>query len=252
MWAPLSLSSSFSAVIALYVAVFIAGVCLVLGVCTRLASAVVWFGLLALTRRNPYVFNSGDLYLRVIAFYLVLTPAGASLSFGCWLRDRDRFWDFPRRSLWGLRLLQVQVSIVYLSAFWHKLSAGPLWNNGTALSFILRIADVQRFPSPAFQTNSVAINLMTYGTLAIELALGVLVWNKRLRPWLLAAGLAFHLAIDYSIRVGFFSLAAIVGLAAFVSPEASQRAICAVRDRVRSGLNHLSPGLAAGRTAGRV
>jgi hypothetical protein len=235
LWAPFSLSASSAAEIAMYVALIVGAVCLVSGVCSRLASAIVWLGVLAFTRRNPYVFNSGDSYLRVIAFYLVLTPAGASLSLGRWIRQRRDFWRFPCRSLWGLRLLQVQVSIVYLSAFWDKLRSGPLWNDGTAMSYVLRIGDVERFPAPVFPTNSVAINLMTYGTLAVEFALGVLVWNKRLRPWVLGLGVAFHLLIDYSIRVGSFSFVAIVALLAFVSPDASERAIYALRSRLFGG-----------------
>jgi Vitamin K-dependent gamma-carboxylase len=239
LWAPFSLSSSFGVEIVIYIALVAAAVCLILGVGTRLASAIVWLGVLAFTRRNPYVFNSGDSYLRVVAFYLALTPAGASLSMRRWLSHRSEFWRFPRRSLWGLRLLQVQVSIVYLSACWDKLRAGPLWNDGTAMSYVLRIGDVTRFPTPVFPTNSVAINLMTYGTIAVEFALGVLVWNKRLRPWVLAVGIAFHLIIDYSIRVGSFSFVAIVALIAFVSPEASARAIYAIRSRLLIGSGHL-------------
>lgn len=231
VWTPLSLSASFSAEIAIYVALVVASVCLIIGVGSRIASVIVWLGVLAFTRRNPYVFNSGDEYLRVVAFYLALTPATASLSLARWVRHRREFWEFPRRSLWGLRLLQVQVSIVYLSAFWDKLRSGPLWNDGTALSYILRIGDVRRFPTPVFPTNGVLINLMTYGSLAMEFALGVLVWNKRLRPWVLVLGIVFHLTIDYSIRVGSFSFVAIVALIAFVSPEASAKAIHAIRDR---------------------
>lgn len=239
VWAPFSLSSSFGVEIVTYIAIVAAAVCLILGVGTRLASAIVWLGVLAFTRRNPYVFNSGDSYLRVVAFYLALTPAGASLSMTRWLRRRSEFWRFPRRSLWGLRLLQVQVSIVYLSAFWDKLRSGPLWNDGTAMSYVLRIGDVTRFPTPVFPTNSVAINLMTYGTLAVEFSVGVLVWNRRLRPWVLALGIAFHLIIDYSIRVGSFSFVAIVALIAFVSPEASARAIYTIRNRLFIGSGHL-------------
>jgi Vitamin K-dependent gamma-carboxylase len=239
VWAPLSLSSSFGIELVVYIAIVAAALCLILGVGTRLASAIVWLGLLAFTRRNPYVFNSGDAYLRVVAFYLALTPAGAALSIRQWLRHRSEFWVFPQRSLWGLRLLQVQVSIVYLSAFWDKLRAGPLWNDGTAISYVLRIGDVTRFPTPVLHTNSVAINLMTFGTLAVELAVGVLIWNKRLRPWVLAIAITFHLIIDYSIRVGSFSFVAIVALIAFVSPEASARAINAIRARRLVGSGHL-------------
>jgi hypothetical protein len=246
LWAPLSVSSDLVPVLAVYVAVVVAAICLIVGFGNRLASVIIWFGVVALTRRNPYVFNAGDAYLRVLAFYVMLMPTGAALSVTRWQRARHRFWEFPRRSLWALRLLQVQVSIVYLTAFWDKLRSGPLWNDGTAMSFILRIKDVDRFGTPGFSTDSLPINVMTYGTLAIELALGVLVWNRRLRPWVLSVGIAFHLAIDYSVRVGFFSLVAIVALLSFISPETSTRAILAIRDLVTGHGRRPMPSLSGG------
>ena len=81
-----------------------------------------------------------------------------------------------------MRLLQIQFSMVYLFAVWDKVR-GITWNNGTAVSFALRITDLERFPVPGFITHSLLIsNLLTYGTLAIELSLAILVWNRTLRP----------------------------------------------------------------------
>jgi HTTM domain len=244
-WGLFSISSSYTFVFVVFLATVIAAICLTLGFGTRLACIVVWIGILAFTRRNPYVANSGDLYVRVVAFYLILTPAGASLSLRRWLRERDRFWEFPRRSVWGLRLIQMQVSIVYVTAFWDKVSGGPLWNNGTALSYILRIQDLTRFPTPTFPTNSLPINLQTYGTLVVELSLGVLIWNRRLRPYVVALGILLHLGIEFTLRVGFFSMVAIIALLSFVAPSASTKAILAVRDLVRHRFGRESASLPA-------
>ena len=99
-----------------------------------------------------------------------------------------------------MRLLQIQFSIVYLVAVWTKVR-GITWNNGTAVSYAMRISDLERFPVPAFITHSLLItNLLTYGTLAIELSLAILVWNRTLRPWVLLAGLSLHIGIDYAVR----------------------------------------------------
>lgn len=245
VWGLFSLSSSYTVLLIAVIAIAIAAVCMTLGILTRVAAIVIWLGVMAFTRRNPYVANSGDLYMRVIAFYLLLTPAGASLSLRRWLRERDRFWEFPRRSLWGLRLLQLQVSIVYVTAVWDKVSSGPLWNNGTALSYIWRIKDVGRFPTPALATNGLDINLATYGTLAIELSLGVLIWNRRLRPWVVLLGILLHLGIEYSIRVGYFSLLSIIGLCAFISPGASRKAILAARNLATGARRRPTPSLPA-------
>ncbi len=230
-WSPLGSFDSSSALTAALVVTVFAAVCLTVGFITRLASIVVFVATLAFTRRNPYIANSGDALVRIIAFYLMLAPAGASLSVDRLLRTRDGFWEFPRRAPWALRLLQIQMSFLYLSAVWFKVRSGPTWNNGTALSYVVRIDDLKRFSMPTLATDSIWINLMTYGTLAIELSLAVLVWNRRLRPWVLIAGVALHLGIDYSIRVGFFSYAVIAALLSFIPAATMSRALLAGRGR---------------------
>ena len=57
-----------------------------MGQWTRLAAVVVFVGIVSLERRNPFVFNSGDGLLKVIAFYMMLAPSGASLSLDRWRR----------------------------------------------------------------------------------------------------------------------------------------------------------------------
>lgn len=241
-WGVLEISSSKPAVTALYLTLLMAALCLVVGFRSRLAAALVWVSLVSFGRRDPWVLNSGDLMLTVLAFYLMLMPSGAALSVDRWLRPQSRFWEFPAKSVWPLRLVQVQVSVLYFFAVWEKVR-GATWNDGTAVSYAFRIDDLVRFPVPAFVTDSPElVNLMTYGTLAIELSLAALIWNAKLRPWVLLAGVALHLGIDFSVRVGFFSLAALAAYVAFLPPAAAAAWICRVRDRAaRSRLAWLVP-----------
>jgi hypothetical protein len=130
-----------------------------------------------------------------------------------------------------LRLIQVQMSILYFTAFWVK--SGPTWHEGTAVSYALRVGDLERLPLPEFITTSALIaNLMTYGTLAVEFALGVLVWKRKLRPWVLLLGVGLHLGIDYAVRVGFFSYAILVLYIAFIPPETMSAWLTAARRRL--------------------
>jgi hypothetical protein len=69
----------------------------------------------------------------------------------------------------------------------------------------------------------------------IELALAVLVWNGKLRPWVLLGGVALHVGIDFSVRVGFFSLAALVAYVAFLPPAAVSACVYRLRDRTARG-----------------
>jgi hypothetical protein len=132
--------------------------------------------------------------------------------------------------------MQIQLSILYLAGLWVKLQ-GTTWNDGTAVSYAMRISDLTRFPLPGFMIHSALLsNLMTYGTLAIEFSVPILVWNRRLRPWVMLAGVSLHLGIEYSIRVGFFSLAMLTLYLSFLDPDWAEQRLLAVRgwlDRAR-------------------
>ncbi len=174
--------------------------------------------------------------IRLLAFYLMLAPAGVALSLDRRRLAPERFWEFPRRAPWALRLMQVQLSILYLAGLWIKLQ-GTTWNDGTAVSYAMRISDLTRFPLPGFLIHSALLsNLMTYGTLAIEFSVPILIWNRRLRPWVMLAGVSLHLGIEYSIRVGFFSLAMLTLYLSFLDPAWAEMKLLAVRgwlDRTR-------------------
>ncbi len=232
-WGILSAWHGQVAVDVLYVVTVTAAVALTIGLFSRFAAVVVWIGIVSFEHRNFLVSNSGDGLVRNLAFFCALSPSGESLSVDRFLKNRQRFWEFPVRAPWALRLVQLQVSIGYLTAVWDK-AGNPLWRNGTAVSYSLRIQDIHRFTTPAFITHSVVITeLFTYGTLVVELSLAFLIWNRALRPWVILAGVLLHLSIDVWVLVGFFSYAMFCGYVAFTPPETASRWILAMRDRAQ-------------------
>jgi hypothetical protein len=216
---PLQTFKGDAALFALYGVLLAGAICLLIGFGTRIASMVVFLGILTLERRNPFMFNSGDILVRNLAFYLMLAPAGLSLSVDRWRKGKDHFWEHPSRAPWAIRLIQLQLSFAYASTVWAKVR-GNAWNNGTAVSYALRIGDLVRFRMPNFITHSLlASNIMTLGTLALETALAFLVWNRKARPYVLVLGVFMHVAIAINIMVGFFSMAILTAYIAFVPPE---------------------------------
>jgi hypothetical protein len=225
-----------------YAATLVGAVALTLGYHTRIAAVVVFVGILSLQRANPMIINSGDGLICNLALYCALAPAGASLSVDRLRTAPDRFWEFPQRAPWPLRLVQIQLSVIYLSTVWRKMQ-GDLWREGTAVSYALRIADIHRFPTPAFLTDSVILaELLTFGTLALELSLAILVWNRAARPWILTLGVSLHLGIEYSILVGFFSVTMLTVYLAFVPPDTASRLVLRVRDRLTRAARSRDPG----------
>ena len=206
-------------------------VLLVVGFRTRLASVAVLLCLAELAAVNPFVFNSGDNLLRYLALFVALAPAGAALSVDC-LRREGTVWRFPLRPVWPLRLVQIQVTVMYAAAVWHKFR-GASWPDGTAASYPLRIPDMVRFTTPSWVSDSVsAAHLLTWGTLAIEAAIPVLVWNRRTRSWVLGLGVALHLGIDATLRAGLFSWVVLVAYLAFVPPETMEGLLERLRARL--------------------
>ncbi|MDL5160205.1 HTTM domain-containing protein [Actinomycetospora termitidis] len=233
-WGLLTTLNSVPAVAVVFLATLLAGIALAIGASPRIAAVVVLLGLIAFERRNPFVLNSGDVLLRVMAVYLIFAPSGDSLSWDRWRRDRARFWEFPRRAPWAMRMLQIQVSIIYLAAVWAKLQ-GDVWRNGTALAYALRMLDQLRAPSlEVIAAHGLLTEWLTFGTLLIELSVAILVWNRKLRPWVLGVGALFHLGIEVFIMVGFFSIGMWVLYLVFLSPDWTERTVLRLRDRWRA------------------
>ena len=220
-WSVLDVWNSDIAAIGIVVLMATAGLCLLAGVQTRLAAAVVFVAFVSLSKRNPFVGNSGDGLIRVLALYLMLAPSAGKLR------------DLPRRAPWALRLIQVQISLLYLATVWAKLR-GTTWPDGTAVGYAFRLEDLVRFPLPDLGQWLALTNALTWAALAIELSIGVLVWNRRLRPWVLLAGICLHLGIEYRLRVGFFSWAVLVGYLAFVPGDVAERLLGGLGARLRS------------------
>jgi hypothetical protein len=202
-----------------------AAVCVLVGFHTRIATVVAFVAMLSFNRRMPFVFNSGDILLRIMLGFLCLAPAGAALSVDRWRADPARFWASPRRAPWALRLIQIQVSLVYLMTVWEKVR-GTTWNEGTAVSYALRIEDTQRFAVPQVVVDNLFVsNLATWGTLATELALGLLLWHPRARRFVIPLGIALHLSVSSTLLVGVFSATVLSGYLAFLDSDATDRLI---------------------------
>jgi hypothetical protein len=213
----------------------IAAVCLVAGYRARLAAAVAFLCLAWLRHIAPWALNSGDALMRDVVFLLALAPSGRGVA-----------------SPWALRLVQVQVSVMYVVAAATKL-AGAHWRDGTAVSYPLRLPAMTRVRLPSELTASpLAAHVLTWGVVGTELAIGLLVWSRRARPWVLGAGILLHLGIELTLRVGFFSWIVLASYLAFVPPERAERLLTAVRHQARARPSRSSrPAVASGSSSSR-
>jgi hypothetical protein len=206
----------------------VSAVALLLGFHTRVAAVLVAFLLIVLQRRDVYVLNSGDLLLRELAIYVALMPAGE-----VWSLDALRRGVSSPRAPWSLRLLQVQVSLIYLFSVAAKLH-GDTWQDGTAVGRAVQLGDLQRFLIPQSVATNIAVSsLLTYGTLLVEGALVFGLWLPRFRWLVMAAGVSIHLGIEATLLIGWFSFAIISTYLAFIPAENLRTAVAFAGKRVR-------------------
>jgi hypothetical protein len=211
----------------------LAAVFLTVGFLTRISSLVVWLALTSMDERALYAMHSGDTFLRIAAFFLMFTPAGAAISV-----DRlIRIWkgkDQPEiqpRSVWAQRMIQYLAALVYFMTAWWK-ATGTTWVDGTAIYYVRHLEQFHRFPMPSFMDNPAMVKLQTWLGLAIEFALGTLIWIREVRYWVLLAGVGLHLTLEYTMNVPLFQFIMMSTFILFIDPADLDRVWAAVRARV--------------------
>lgn len=217
----------------LFFAVFMIGaLCLALGLWTRAASVVVFIALNCLHNRNHLINSGADAVMMVMSGYLMFAPAGVACSLDRLRRvlrgEEDD--EAPLILPWAQRLIQIQVAVLYLISFVNKW-VGDKWIHGTAVYWALQLPELARFPTPLLNAHHMwAVNIATYGTLAVELALATLVWVPRLRLYVLAAGVLMHIGIEYSMNIPLFSFLMIASYIAFLNEADLQHFLSWVRE----------------------
>ena len=220
-WSVFALWTGDEALLIGWVLLLLSAVAMTVGWHSRFAAILVFVLIMSFYRRAAYIFNAGDAIITIVALILALSCCGAALS----LDQRRRtgsFWSAQTLAPWPIRLLQVQLSLIYLVSVQAKLSGGKSWADGSAVFYAWRTdGRWALLPTPEWlSANAILVNALTWGTLVIELAIAVLVWNRRWRFWVLAAGVVMHVTMMLNMNVGFFSVAMFVLYLAFVPADA--------------------------------
>lgn len=211
-----------------------AAIAFTVGFRARIAAVVLYVGLLSIQNRNPYVANAAEGLICALAFLSILAPLSLRSSF-------DARREGPRTApVFGLRLVQLQLVIVYVTSVIHKLQE-PLWRSGEAVRFAL---DAKSLSNVSGGLGSTSLeHALTWGTLVLE-GLFFLVFWKRLRPWVLAAGVLLHLSIEAIFRIPMFSGVMLVTYLTFLTDEEARRVtgwLARPFSRTRPGLTAPGP-----------
>ena len=208
-----------------------------LGLFSRVTAVLAWLIVVATARRVPVALYGFDQAISTWAFYLAVTGAsGQAVSLDRFIarwrvaregtttarRRRDGLWPLgpgvPTPSVsanLGIRLIQLHLCVMYGMAGLAKLQ-GPAWWAGEAVWGTLAAGEFRLFDLTWLASYPLLINVMTHGSLALEMTYAVLVWNRTVRPLLLACVTALHAGVGLTLGLTEFSLAMIAANLAFV------------------------------------
>ncbi len=194
-------------------------VCFTLGFATRAASILVWIGHVSYVQRGTVIAFGMDSIIALLTLYLIFAPAGATLSIDRWRAGQPAGRSVVANFI--LRLIQVHLCLIYLFSGLSKLH-GASWWNGTALYQALMISETSLFDLDWMARREwlwlFISNLGGFLTLAVELGFPVLIWNRRLRPLVLALVALMQLTTAALLSLGCFQVAMFATLVAFFPP----------------------------------
>ena len=237
-------------VVVLFLVMSVAAIALTVGYRTRTSCFLVYLLLASFQQRNSLVIHGGDILIKMVAFIMIFSPAGACLSL-----DAKKFgmrgWMGHALSSaysgWPQRLLRFQTALVYFQAFWSKLE-DKTWLDGSAIFYVLHQYEFLRFPIPWISENLWFCQTLTWGTLMVEAGMWSLIWFKETRYYVLAAALILHLGMEYTMNLSTFEWMMIMSLLLFVPSNDMVTALQRIRDfvsRCRSDLRRVSSGSTA-------
>lgn len=196
-------------------------IALTAGLQPRIAAVVALVMLTSFHDRNYAIVDGEDTLFRLFAFYFALSPCGYAYSVDAWLANKrgkpQAAGPGPAAPIpWAQRLLQLQITVVYLSSAIEK-SSGHDWTSGDALYYVARLDDsFGKLPMPSFPFENLSlVHALTWGVLALEWLLPIALWTKRFRKPAIAVAILFHLAIDWNMNLFLFHWLMILGVCSF-------------------------------------
>ncbi|MFC9466746.1 HTTM domain-containing protein [Streptomyces coelicoflavus] len=117
----------------------------------------------------------------------------------------------------ALVVIMAEACLIYATAGWYKIQ-GSRWQDGTAVYYPLHLDYFSPWPalSDALAASGTMVMLITYGTVAVQVAFPFALFNRRVKNVLLAVMMLEHAVIAVTLGLPFFSLAMIAADAVFL------------------------------------
>jgi hypothetical protein len=221
-------------IIATHVGFLVAMFLFTIGLGTRLMGVVTWVAIISYIQRLPTFLYGMDTIMNVVIVYLMISPCGAAFSVDrviakWWAKRKGKVLPPPQPLVsanFALRMMQIHFCFIYLASGVSKLQ-GPAWWNGTALWGTLAnysfapmnwqwYVDFLRWLCDNRFLWEVLMFTGTYFTLFLEISFPYLIWQPRLRWFMICCSVLMHTGIGLIMGLTTFSLMMLCLVLAFV------------------------------------
>ena len=206
----------------------------VLGAFTRSSTVILYVMMISIVNRNRLITNGDDLVFRMLMFHALFAPLGHELSLDRWWRVRRGLPQRTAPMIWPVRMLQINILMVYVVSTHNKIFDDIAWTNGMAIYWTMASDMWSRelIPWVSYKYGFLFTRLGTYGSLLIEGLFPILVWVPRTRAYVILALVSLHVGIMCLVpNVAFFTMGMAASLTIFVPPESLRSAISWFRER---------------------
>jgi uncharacterized membrane protein YphA (DoxX/SURF4 family) len=210
-----------------------------IGLWTRVTSVLTWLTAMCYIHSLSTSQFGMDTMVVIVLLYLIIGDGGAALSMDRWLerrrlrREQGPGADLALKPSWSVnlavRLIQIHFCVIYLVSGASKL-LGPSWWNGNALWICIanpnfapmRVGLYDQFLVFLCQHRwlwEIYMSSSTAFTLFTEISFAFLIWNKKLRPFMVCCSVMMHIGIGLLMGLVVFSLFMLTMVLAFVPPD---------------------------------
>jgi hypothetical protein len=190
-----------------------------LGWHTRVMSVLLYLCMMSIYHRNVGSNGGPDAVPAILTFYMMFCPSGAAYSLDALRAARKRGTAAePLIIPWGVRLLQMQICLIYFQSCVIKCQ-GSNWLNGTVVHYVLFLREFRELDVEWLAQFPLLINAMTHGAVLIEFSLAFWLWFRPTRRWAILGGVLLHMGIRPILNVPGFGETMIATYITFLAPD---------------------------------
>ena len=198
---------------------FVSAIAFTVGYKTRFFTIVLYILYSSMMNRNYFIVYGEDNLIRMLLFYSCFAPLNYRLSIDS---NLNRKLKRKTPDVWPIRLMQINIVLIYLISTPYKLLYDPSWVNGTAIYWTVVSNNWSRFPFPDlfYKCNAILSKLISYGALIVEFSFPIFVWFKNTKLIAIALISMLHIGIGILIpNVTFFTFFMVCSFWLFVPEE---------------------------------